>query len=292
MLTKKRWLALILVMALLASAISRMGSTNVAFANSDESYPILAMPVEYVNYTITSINGPLWAKIDGDYPIYVLNESDYAFNGELPMVYPMPPETTSIHVYLGTQELSWTNYTQAYPDALHHTAIGDWWMIYSLVGQVSNFFELKIHYEHPIEVINGSYLFLYNLNIGPYLTPQNSNSTCYYTIRTETNITNLHSYTTGNDPDWNPINHTVTQEGSTTVVSIQEYSDYYKSLPGDMAVTFSATHQIQEFPPWIASASILLVISAAFIYLKTKKSSKPTTLGDESVKTGDVFSNS
>jgi hypothetical protein len=275
MLAKKSGLALILMVLLLASAMSGLGSIKVAFANSDESYPILAMPVEYVNYSITSINGTLWAKIDGDYPIYILNESEYALNGELPMVYPIPPETIDIHVYLGTQELSWTNYTQAYPDALHHTAIGDWCMIYSLVGPVSNFFELKIHYEHPVEFINGSYLFLYNLNIGPYLSPKDSNSTCYYTIRMETNFTNLHAYTTGNDPVWNPINNTITHEDSATVVSIQEYSDYYKTLPGDMAVTFSANYQIQEFPPWITPAILLLLVSAASIYLKSKKSINP-----------------
>jgi hypothetical protein len=74
--------------------------------------------------------------------------------------------------------MSWSNYTQIYPEALHHTAVGDWWMIYSNLENVSDYFELKIHYEHPLEMINGSYLFLYDLNISPYLSSkQQLNST-------------------------------------------------------------------------------------------------------------------
>lgn len=69
---------------------------------------------------------PCGAQIDGDYPIYVQNQSNCVFYGELPMVYPMPAGTTDIHVYLGDQELSWTNYTAAYPEATHHTVLGDW----------------------------------------------------------------------------------------------------------------------------------------------------------------------
>ena len=99
-------LALTLILVLLTSALAGLGPVNLASANPDGSFSTLAMPVEYVNYTITRVNGTLWAKIDGDYPIYVLNQSDCSFNGELPMVYPMPPGTTNIHVFLGDKELS------------------------------------------------------------------------------------------------------------------------------------------------------------------------------------------
>ena len=160
------------------------------------------------------------------------------------MVYPMPPGTTKIHVYLGNQELSWTNYTQAYPDALHHTAIGDWGMIYCVLNNVSDNFVLKIHYQHPLEMVNGSYLFLYDLNISPYLTLQSNKSTCNYTIRMETNVKNLHAYTTATDSQWNPINYTTTQEGTTQVFSIREISEYSKPLPGDLVVEFSNANQV------------------------------------------------
>jgi len=266
---KKIAFGLALILLFLIFMFAGLGPVNLTSGDpSGGSSPILAMPVEYVNYTIMPINGTLWAKIDGDYPIYWLNEPPSQFNGELPMVYPMPPNSTNIHVFLGDKELSWSNYTQAYPNALQHTAIGNWWMIYFVVGPISNYFELKIHYEHPVQIINGSYVFLYNLNIASYLTPQNSNSTCYYTINMDTNITNLHAYTTGTGSQWNPINYTIVNNGTSHVVSIQEYSDYYKPLPGDLAIVFSeANPQVPEFSLGVLPTLMLTVIAVSFHYV-------------------------
>jgi len=256
--------AFALILVLLTSLVAGFGAINLASANPDNSFPTLSMPIEYVNYTVTSVNGSLWATIDGYYPIFIIN----CFNGDLPMVYPMPPGTTNIHVYLGDQELSWTNYTQAYPDALHHTAIGDWGMIYCVLNNVSDNFVLKIHYQHPLEMVNGSYLFLYDLNISPYLTPQSNKSTCNYTIRTETNVKNLNAYTTATDSQWNPINYTTTQEGTTQVVSIQEISEYSKPLPGDLVVEFSNANQVPEFAFWAIPALMMVALMVVLISKK------------------------
>ena len=263
-------LAIMLILALLTSVVVIFQLVPSASANPDGSFPALSMPVEYVNYTITRINGTLWAKIDGNYPIYILYQSDCAFSGELPMVYPMPPGTTNIHVTLGDRELSWSNYTQSNPDALHHTAIGDWGMIYSVLGNVSGFFVLKIHYEHPLEVVNGSYLFLYDLNISPYLSPQSTNSTAYFAVRIEANTSDLRAYTTETDAKWNPINYTTTKEGSTSVVVIQMHSEYGKPLLGDLVVVFSDADQVQEFQSWIIPVVVDVVLVALLLYVKRK----------------------
>ena len=154
------------------------------------------------------------------------------------MVYPTPPNTTNIHVYLENKELSWTNYTQTYPDQLHHTAIGDWWMIYSVLGNVSDFFELKIHYEHPLQIINDSYLFLYDLNIRPYLSSQSNNSTCVYTICIDANSADFQAYTVETDVKWNPIDYTIIKEDTIQTIFIREYSEYSKPLLGDLVVEF------------------------------------------------------
>jgi hypothetical protein len=151
-----------------------------------------SMPVEYVNYTISWVNGSLWAKIDGTYPMHI--------NGDvpdvLPMLYPTPPQTTNIHMFLDGKELSYSNYTEQYPSALHHTAIGDWAMIATVIDPVVEDFTLKIHYEHPLQTVNGSLLFLYDLNISPYLSAENSNSTAYFTVRMEANVTDVKAFTT------------------------------------------------------------------------------------------------
>ena len=111
----KTGFALALVFVFFVSVFTGLGTVGFAKANPDGEFPNLAMPIEYVNYTITPINGTLWAVIDGNYPITFLSQPDCSFNGDLPMVYPMPPGANDIHVYLGDQELSWVNYTAKLP---------------------------------------------------------------------------------------------------------------------------------------------------------------------------------
>jgi hypothetical protein len=267
---QKKIFAIITIIALFTSGAAIFQLFSVASANPDSSIPTLSMPVEYVNYTISRINGTLWAKIDGNYPIYIHSQSDCGSNGELPMVYPMPPQTTNIHVWLGDHELSWSNYTQSNPGAMHHTAIGDWWMISSVLSNVSGFFVLKIHYEHPLEAINGSHLFLYDLNISPYLSLQSTNSTAYFAVLIESETLDLHAYTTETDVKWNPISYSTAKEDSTRVVEIQMRSDYDKPLLGDLVVVFSESEQVEESNLWIIPVVVDVVLIVVLIYIKRK----------------------
>jgi hypothetical protein len=259
--TKKSAATLISVLLLSAAA----GLVSLATANP-ETAPLLAMPEEQISYTITRVNGTLWAKIDGTYPLHILTEADGAPScvpSELPMVYPTPPGTNNIHVKVNEKELEWSNF----PQDTHHTAIGDWNMIYCLIKPVPEDFVLKIHYEHPVELVNGSYIFLYDLNISPYLTQWSPNSTAYFTIHMDTNVSNLQAYTTKTDTTWNPINYT-TQEGDTQVVAIQMHSEYDKPLAGDLAIMFS-DEEIPEFPVWVIPA--LVMVGVLLIALGFKK---------------------
>jgi hypothetical protein len=158
---------------------------------------------------------------------------------------------------------------------LHQTAIGDWWEIYSVLPNVSGFFVLKIHYEHPLQTVNGSYLFLYDLNISPYLSGQSENSTAYFTVHMETNATNLHAYTAPPDSaasQWKPMDYTATTDGATTVVSIQMYSEdpevSGKPLPGDLVVEFSGADQVPEFSGWIIPVLVAVVFAALLVRKK------------------------
>lgn len=278
----KKVISMTLALALLISATYSQRCVSLASANPAGSFPVLSMPVEYVNYTITRVNGILWAKIDGTYPIYLQKQPDCTFNN-LPMVYPMPPATTNIHLWLGDKELSWLNYTDAYPNELHHTAIGDWWMIYSVLTDVSDSLVLKIHYEHPLQMVNSSYLFLYDLNISPYLSEQSNNSTCYFTVRMEVNATNVQAYTTATDTAWNRINFTTTKQGSMEIVSIPEYSQFGKVL-GDLVVEFNDTTQVPEFPLWVLPFLAMTVIMVAILYLKRKTVASPLGLSKTAIQ--------
>ncbi len=268
--TRKLVTALLLTLLLSATA----GTAKLATANPDTA-TLIAMPEEQINYIITRVNGTLWVKIDGTYPLHILTKADGALScipSELPMVYPTPPGTTNIYVKVDEKELEWSNF----PQDTHHTAIGDWNMVYCLITPVPEDFALKIHYEHPVEQVNGSYIFLYDLNISPYLTPWNPNSTAHFTIRIDVNVSNLHAYTTKTDTMWNPINYTTTQEGTTQVVSIQMHSEYDKPLLGDLAITFSDA-EIPEFPTWTMPA--LLLVATVLAALGYKKRTCLNSLG-------------
>jgi hypothetical protein len=260
-------LAVAFILSLLISSVAGTQFANLAAANPDLSNLVLAMPEEYINYTVTRVNGTLWAKIDGTYPIYLLSESESDSQcvspDGLPMVYPTPPGTTNIHVKMNETELEWSNYIHD----THHTAIGDWSIIYCVINPVSDYFVLKIHYEHPVQLINGSYLFLYDLNIREYLSDWSPNSTAYFTIRMETNASNLQAYTTETDSVWNPINYTTSQEGAMEVIATQIYSERSKLL-GDLAITFSgAGIETTAVPSWIILPVLLVaVLLAAMIY--------------------------
>jgi hypothetical protein len=250
-----------------------LGLTNVAEANPDLGV-IMAMPEEQVQYTITRVNGTLWAKIDGNYPLRILTAEEGAPScvpDELPMVYPTPPGTTNIHVYVEDTELGWSDY----PYDTHHTAIGDWNMIYCVIDPVSGQFVLKIHYEHPLEWVNGSCIFLYDLNISPYLSPWSPNSTAQFTIRFEANISNLQAYTTETDSVWNPIGFTEKQEDTAKVITLQMHSEYDEPLLGDLVIVFTESDgaSSDNLPYWLIPLLLAVgvgVILAILFFVKRK----------------------
>jgi parallel beta-helix repeat protein len=239
---------------------------------------LLSMPEEHLIYTITPANGEFLARIDGTYPTQILRNTLPQLPESLPLLYPVPPGTTNIHIELDGAELEWNNYTQSYPSALHHTAIGDWQMINCTISPVPESFVLKIHYEHPIPKVNGSYLFLYDLNISPYLSFQSPTSIAYFQIRTDSKISNLKAYTTQTDSVWNPINSTLSNEGTTQLFAIQIYSEYSKPLPGDLVVTFNVD---VDGTPQSSSPTVLALLTltitaavASLIFLYRKKRAK------------------
>jgi len=235
------------------------GSQFVRFAAANP-IPVysLEMPEEYINYTISLVNGSLWAKVDGTYPLtkfgiecqdqaLSINDTWFTFTGDtLPMVYPTPPGTTNISVKMDETELEWSNYTQSFPDATHYTAIGDWSMISCTIYPVLDQFILKIHYEHPIMLMNGSYTFLYDLNISPYLSPWSNKSTAHFNIKFETGYTDIQANTIATDGTLNLVEYTVTKDDAAETASLQVVSDYSEPLPGDLLISFNEGNESEQ----------------------------------------------
>lgn len=222
--------------------------------DSQISQPTISMPKEYLDYTISLLNETPWAKVEGTYPICY---QDPQTNGSILMVYPIPPGTTNIEVTLNGTQLNWRNFTENFPNALHHTALGDWSMIEANFN-VSAFFVLQIHYDHPIMIENGTYRFLYDLNISPYLSATNPNSTAYFNLKMENEWANLQVFTTPKDNEKNPLNFIVQKQANPKEVTFEVTSEYSKTLPGDVLVTFNGGLQTQVFP-YLTVAAILVV---------------------------------
>jgi hypothetical protein len=261
--TKK--LSAALIFALVFSTLA--GFAGSAQGNPDSGvFPVLAMPVEYVNYTVTQVNGDWWAKIDGTYPIRVLFESGDAtcVPTELPMVYPTPPNTTNFHVWVNGSEIASSDWDLG----THHTAIGDWGMAYCVISPVSEYFMLTIHYEHPVEVVNGSRLFLYDLNIADYLTELSNSSIAYFTVNFEAPVSDVRAYTTLTDSVWNPKNLTINSSCDGTTVAIEMRSVMNEDLAGDLVVMFEdSSAQVQEFPFWLVAVLGLVGAGLLVVYM-------------------------
>jgi hypothetical protein len=223
------------------------------------------MPEEYVNYTITRIDGILCAKIDGVYPILYAGSEE-----SMLMVYPTPPGTTNISLVLDNIELAWSNFTVTYPDALHHTAIGDWQMISAVVEPFSGYFAvrgyfvLRIHYEHPVQVLNGSYVFLYDLNIKEYLSDASNRSVAHFTIRMDIEYSNLKVNTVfGPEEMLKPIDFMLLDENPLEI-RVDEVSEFGKPLPGDLLVSFTeANAQEPVSVIWIAALALVIGFAVA-----------------------------
>ena len=200
--------------------------------------PLVTMPEEFINYTITTVNGSLWAKIDGVYFIRTLLWSE-----PLQLFYPTPPGTVNISVEIDETELNWNNFTKIFPGALHLTAIGNWPMINCTINPVPEYFTLKIHYEHPVKLTNGSQTFLYDLNISPYLSEWATKSTAHFTIHMDTTYANLNVEAIDTDETLTQIDYTTKTDNDARTVTFQVISEYNKPLLGDILVTFTATNQ-------------------------------------------------
>ena len=245
-----------------------LGNSKSSYA--EESDPLLSMPEEYINYTITRVDGDVWAKIDGIYPIYYSGTEEV-----LPMVYPTPPNTTSIHIWLDDVEQSWNNLN----GDLHHTGIGNWTTILSVLEPVDDFFVLRIHYEHPVQVINGSRMFLYDLNIAPYLSASANKSLAHFTIFMDVNFTDLSINTVSlGDEKLNSIEYSVTDENPKKI-RLTMVSEFNKPLLGDLLVSFKTEDSEAKVdsadPLWfyvfVTISGLAVVGLAAFFILKRNK---------------------
>ena len=253
--------------------------------------PPLKMPEEYIDVTISFVDGTLWAKVDGTYPLYkfdVGNENPIAWlyvADSQNVLYPVPPNTTNISVKMDETELNWTSPTETHPQVIYSTAIGYWPYIAWGISSIPDHFVIKTHYEHPIPTKNGNYTFLYPLILWSYLNPWCNKSTAYFSIHMETKYENLNLYTVSNGT-WNPINYTITKENTAEIITFQIVSEWSKPLAGDVVIILTDPEPadgdgIGDTPfltTWIVVAIAIIAIGGVAYFATHKKSEKAEKL--------------
>jgi nitrous oxidase accessory protein NosD len=237
--------------------------------------PLLSMPQEYINYTVSNINGSLWVTVDDLYPMHISSE---LVGHELQMVYPTPPGTTpDLEIAMDGHKVNWSNYTAINPSALHYTYLGEWSMVACTIQPTATDFLLTIHYRHPILQANGSYLFLYDLNINPYLSEASANSAAHFNVCFEVNCTNIHIFNVPGDSsmpkdgELTPIDFTLNQNNSIHTINFSITSAYSKPVLGDQLITFqSVPVDAPEFSFWIILPLALVATLIAIIANRKK----------------------
>jgi hypothetical protein len=244
---------------------------------SESPLQSISMPVEYVNYTVSMVNGSLWATVSGAFPIYI--PLDWV-GQELPMLYPTPQGVTNISIELDGQKVTYSNYTQAYPDLRHYTYLGNWSMILCKIKSASPEFLMTIHYQHPISQVNGTYMFLYDLNIKPYLSDLSTESTAHFNIQFQTGCSNINIYTVPSDSSIprdktkTPIDFTINTKNGVQTVTFNITSDYLNPNLGDILITFQNSQpQIPEFTLWVILTLLIIIVAVAglLVYFKKRK---------------------
>jgi hypothetical protein len=275
------WMAFFVILAVYSVSVScRSVTVKDDYSTVSDSQSILqsiSMPVEYVNYTVSVINGSLWAAVDGAFPMHI--PLDWV-GQELPMLYPTPPGVTNISIILDGQKVGYSNFTQAYPDMLHYTYLGEWPMILCTIQSASPDYLMAIHYQHPILQVNETYMFLYDLNISPYLSNSSAESTAHFNIQFQTNCSNINIYTVPGDSSTfrgntrTPVNFTINTESDVPTVAFNITSNYSEPIPGDELITFQETQsQIPEYPSSAILFPLILMVAVAglFVYSKRRK---------------------
>ena len=157
--------------------------------------------------------------------------------------------------------------------------LGNWSIILFAIEPDSPDFVLTISYQHPIVEAHGTDMFLYNLNIGGYLSNSSGDSTAHFNVLFQTNCHDIKVYTVpgqGATPltdKKTPVNFTTSQANGTQTVAFNIVSNY-SDQPHDQLVTFNQTPaQISKFEAAIivGLSALAVTFMAALYFIKKKK---------------------
>ena len=220
-----------IILTLIAILLTTCTKTEVPVNANPIPRPALIMPYEYINVTLSVVNGSLLAKVYGAYPF------GNAYYPTVDMYYPVPPDAANISVQIDETPLTWMyNDTGTY-----QTVIGDWPFINWTISSAPTEFTIKTYYEHAVPLIGENYTFLYAMGTGRFLETYAKECTAYVRARMETNYSKLHAYSIWmweNESYWTPRSYNIVLENMTEVVTLTIKSYPFYPLMEDILLTF------------------------------------------------------
>jgi hypothetical protein len=108
------------------------------------------------------------------------------------------------------------------------------------------------------------------------LSPLSNSSKAHFTVRFETEVTNIRAYTTKSDSVWNDKNFTENSEASGRSLVIYMNSVFNEPLEGDLVVMFSdlPVQSSREFWHWMVISGLLVAIGILVVIIFRSRSSR------------------
>ncbi|MCW4019402.1 MAG: right-handed parallel beta-helix repeat-containing protein [Candidatus Bathyarchaeota archaeon] len=251
------------------------------YTNQDPNPSSVEMPNQYINYTITDVNETFWAKVDVARFMHKNLSGGLSVGG---ISYPIPPDTINISLRLNDAEIPYSQSASTaaktgwyYPKSsqtLHQTAVGKWSTIAYSIVEVPDNLILEFHYEHPIETINGSYVFLYDFEADytlATLSLSSPNSTAHFTVRLPADCSDLNVSAVNDAGQFTPQNYTLQSDPSGKTVTFDVLSEFGKPSIAGVAFVFSTENDpLPEFSAWII-LPLLMGVSAFLVFYKRSK---------------------
>lgn len=206
---RKTALKAIIISALLVSLVAGMHAVKVTKANFIPIPAVMAMPEEYVNVTISQVNGTLWAKVDTTYLLHrVYEEGVQNVSGKtlyvwdlMDGVYPIPPNAVDFSLKASETSVRYYNASSDFKTD-YLTVLGYWPCATYSISPLPENFSITTHYEQLLSSDVGNFTFIYPMITRPYLTEGNNRTTTYISLRMDVDLLNMHAFVIEAQRQW------------------------------------------------------------------------------------------
>jgi hypothetical protein len=231
-------------------------------------YPVIRMPYEYINTSITITDTGAHARVNGTYPFENIGYQNIS------MSYPLPSDATNVSVYVDQKVVSWWYTGQTYASIFGDLPVINW-----TISPAPSNFTVEVDYEHSVPLYDQNFTYFYAM--GTWKNVYAKQMTAYVTADITEEFTNenktlsIHSYeilfnSTNQEWIWKPLECTVSGANATFHVSATVHSDMFAPINGDFLLTFKTEGTTPEFSLLLISSLLIISALLATIIYKRK----------------------